>query len=210
MSVLPHTLYPVVDTAAWVERLGRAGAKLIQLRAKTLAGDALKAEIERARDAAKAHGVTLVLNDFWALAIDCAVDFIHLGQEDLDTADLAAIRRAGIRVGVSTHSHEELDRALSVAPDYIALGPVWPTKLKQMPWAPQGLDRVTEWKRLIGAIPLVAIGGVTLERAPSCILAGADSVAAVSDFIANPDPEAQVLAWDAATGQALREREGKA
>jgi len=199
MTPLAHRIYPVVDTAAWVGRLGAAGARLIQLRVKTLEGEALVAEVRHARDLAQAHGVTLVLNDYWQVAIDCGVDYLHLGQEDLDTADLGAIRAAGIRLGVSTHSHEELDRALSIAPDYIALGPVWPTTLKKMPWAPQGLERLTEWKRLIGDIPLVAIGGITLARAPSCIAAGADSVAAVSDFIRHPDPEGQIAAWDGAT-----------
>ncbi|GBQ69058.1 thiamine phosphate pyrophosphorylase [Ameyamaea chiangmaiensis NBRC 103196] len=199
MSALPQTIYPVVDSAAWVERLGAAGARFIQLRVKSLTGDALRAEIATARDVSKTFGITLVLNDFWREAIDLGIDYVHLGQEDLDEADVTAIRGAGIRLGVSTHSHDELNRALALAPDYVALGPVWPTKLKQMPWAPQGVERLREWRGLIGETPLVAIGGVTLERAPSCISAGADSVAAVSDFILHPDPEGQIRAWLAAT-----------
>ncbi|ACI49814.1 thiamine-phosphate pyrophosphorylase [Gluconacetobacter diazotrophicus PA1 5] len=197
---LASRIYPVVDRADWIDRLGGAGARLIQLRVKDLQGAALLAEIRAAKAHAARHGVTLVLNDYWRLALDEGIDFIHLGQEDLDTADVAAIRAGGIRLGVSTHSTDELDRALSVAPDYVALGPVWPTKLKKMPWAPQGVERLAEWKRLVGPVPLVAIGGITLARAASCIAAGADCVSAVSDFTGQPDPEAQVRAWLAATG----------
>ena len=130
-----------------------------------------------------------------AAAIDLGCDFIHLGQEDLDSADLPAIRRAGLRLGVSTHDHAELDRALALAPDYIALGPVWPTILKKMKWDQQGLERVGEWRRLVGATPLVAIGGVTPERALAAFAAGADIASAVTDITLNPDPEARIREW---------------
>ncbi|WP_323990994.1 MULTISPECIES: thiamine phosphate synthase [Nguyenibacter] len=196
---LPSRIYPIVDRANWVERLGGAGARLIQLRVKDLQGDALLAEIRAARAHADRHGVCLVLNDYWRIALDEGIGFVHLGQEDLDGADLTAMRAAGLQLGVSTHSAAELDRALSVRPDYIALGPVWPTRLKQMPWAPQGVERLGEWKALVGDVPLVAIGGITLARAASCLAAGADCVSAVSDFIAHPDPEGQVRAWLAVT-----------
>ncbi|GCE78556.1 thiamine phosphate synthase [Komagataeibacter oboediens] len=198
-SVLPSRIYPVVDAAHWVGSLGQAGARLIQLRLKDMAMDALRHEIREGIQLARAHHVCLVLNDYWQLAIEEGVDFIHLGQEDLDTADLTAIRASGLKLGVSTHSDAELERALSVAPDYVALGPVWPTKLKKMPWGPQGTEKLSIWKRRIGDIPLVAIGGITLARAPLCIAAGADCVSAVSDFIRMPDPQAQVRAWLAAT-----------
>ncbi|PYD82429.1 thiamine phosphate synthase [Komagataeibacter oboediens] len=200
-SVLPSRIYPVVDAAHWVGSLGQAGARLIQLRLKDMAMDALRHEIREGIQLARAHHVCLVLNDYWQLAIEEGVDFIHLGQEDLDTADLTAIRASGLKLGVSTHSDAELERALSVAPDYVALGPVWPTKLKKMPWEPQGTEKLSVWKRRIGDIPLVAIGGITLARAPLCIAAGADCVSAVSDFIRMPDPQAQVRAWLAATAR---------
>lgn len=195
MSALPQKIYPVVDTAAWVDRLGAAGARFIQLRVKNLERDALLAEIRKAHDFAKQHGVCLVLNDYWQIAIEEGIDYIHLGQEDLDTADLDAVRKAGIRFGLSTHSHEELDRALSFKPDYVALGPVWETRLKKMAFGPQGVEKLTEWKKLIGDLPLVAIGGITFERLRACLDAGADSVAAVSDFTLNADPEGQVQRW---------------
>src|SRR3546814_11266483 len=104
-------------------------------------------------------------NDYWKLALREGCDFVHLGQEDLDGADLAALRRAGVRLGVSTHDDAELVRALSLEPDYLALGPVYPTVLKKMKWAPQALAKVSEWKRRVGALPLIAIGA---QRRTAC------------------------------------------
>ena len=141
-----------------------------------------------------------MVNDYWREAIDCGAGFVHLGQGDLDTADTQAIRRAGMKLGISTHSHEELDRALREDPDYVALGPVYETKLKVMPWAPQGLARVSEWKALAKR-PLVAIGGITLERAPAVFEAGADSIAVVTDVVAHPNPERRTRDWLAAAKQ---------
>jgi thiamine-phosphate pyrophosphorylase len=145
------------------------------------------------------HGADLIVNDYWQIAIDERCSWVHLGQEDLVDADVKAIRRAGLKLGVSTHDHAELEKGLAVDPDYVALGPVWPTALKKMPWAPQGLDRLGEWKKLIGNRPLVAIGGLTLERALLCLEAGADSAAVVGDIVNNADPVAQATAWIAAT-----------
>ena len=187
--------YQIVDGAQWLERLLPIGVKLVQLRVKDLAPDALRREIVRSRDLCARFGATLIVNDFWREAIDLDCDYIHLGQEDLDGADMAEIRRARLRVGISTHSHEELERALSFDPDYVALGPVFPTTLKKMPWAPQGHARVTEWKQRIGKIPLVAIGGLTVERAHDVYAAGADSIAVVSDVLSNPSPEARAAQW---------------
>ncbi|NIE79964.1 thiamine phosphate synthase [Asaia sp. As-1742] len=195
-SRLPSPIYPVVDHPRWVERLGAAGARFIQLRLKNLDPEILRAQVIEAQEAAARHNVRLVLNDYWQLAIELGIDYIHIGQEDLDTADLDQIRAARIAFGISTHSHEELQRALSVSPDYVALGPIWETKLKQMIWGPQGVEKLREWRGIIGPdMPLVAIGGITLERAPACIAAGVDSVAAVSDFTGSSDPEGQVKRW---------------
>ena len=139
------------------------------------------------------------MNDYWRIAIDEKCPWVHLGQEDLVDADVGAIRRAGLLLGVSTHDHAELDKGLSVDPDYVALGPIYPTLLKKMPFAPQGLDRIGEWKKLVGAKPLVAIGGLTLERALLCLKAGADSAAVVGDIVNNADPVAQAQKWIAET-----------
>ncbi|AQS87049.1 thiamine phosphate pyrophosphorylase [Neoasaia chiangmaiensis NBRC 101099] len=208
MTRLPSPIYPVVDHPRWVDVLGGAGARFIQLRLKDLAPEALRAQVMEGQAAAARHNVRLVLNDYWQLAIELGVDYVHLGQEDLDTADLAQIRAVGISLGVSTHSHAELERALGVAPDYVALGPIWPTKLKKMPWGPQGTARLTEWRERCGDIPIVAIGGVTCDRLSECLEAGADSVAAVSDFIGASDPERQVQRWLARAGNVLRKDVG--
>lgn len=194
--------YPVVGSSEWVGRMLAAGARLIQLRVKNQPLEAARAEIRRALAMARSVGADLVVNDYWEIAIDEGAAFLHLGQEDLDGADLAAIRSAGLKLGVSTHTHEELDRALSVDPHHVALGPVWPTILKQMPFAPQGLERVTEWKRLVGDRPLVAIGGLTPERARQCLEAGADVVAVVNDVLGAADPEARAREWIATTRRA--------
>jgi len=187
--------YAIFDHPDWLERRLPEGIKLVQIRIKDTPADKLRDLLKRSRDLCAEHGAQLIVNDYWQLAIELGCDFIHLGQEDLDTADIPAIRRAGIRLGISTHDHPELERALSHDPDYIALGPVWPTILKKMKWEQQGLDRVTEWKRLIGNIPLVAIGGLTPERAVQAFTAGADVASAVTDITLNSNPEARVREW---------------
>jgi thiamine-phosphate pyrophosphorylase len=190
--------YPVLPDASWVARIANQGAKFIQLRVKDMPPRAIRAEIARALDVASAHGCQLVVNDYWREAIMLGAEFVHLGQGDLAGADLAAIRAAGMKIGISTHSQAELDNALGVAPDYVALGPIYPTKLKVMPWQPQGLDRIGEWRARIRS-PLVAIGGITLERAPDVLAAGASSAAVVSDIVMSDDPEQRTRDWIAAT-----------
>lgn len=191
--------YPIVENADWFMRVVGAGARLVQLRMKDMSEADIARDIQRAKAMCEAGGAQLVVNDYWRQAIEGGCDYIHLGQGDLDTADIKAIRKAGLRVGISTHDHDELDRALSFDPDYVALGPIYPTILKQMPWAPQGLERIGEWKKLVGARPLVAIGGLTIERAVACLKAGADSAAVVTDIVRAADPEAQTKKWIAAT-----------
>lgn len=194
--------YPIVDSAAWLRRLLPLGIKLVQLRVKGRSEEETRGEIRAARDLCVAAGCQLVVNDYWRLALEEGCDFVHLGQEDLDGADLAALRRAGVRLGLSTHDDAELARALSLQPDYLALGPVYPTILKKMKWQPQGLEKVGEWKRRIGAVPLVAIGGLTVERAPGVLAAGADILSVVTDITLNADPEARTRAWLSTTAQA--------
>lgn len=191
--------YPIFDGAGWLDRMLPLGVKLVQLRIKDMPEAELRAAVARAQRLCRSHGAVLVVNDHWRIAIDAGCDWVHLGQEDLDTADLPAIRRAGLSLGVSTHDHAELDRALSLSPDYVALGPVYPTILKKMKWERQGLERVTEWKRLIGDLPLVAIGGMSVERAAGAFEAGADIVSAVTDITLNDDPEGRVRQWIGAT-----------
>ncbi len=191
--------YPIFDSADWLERMLPLGVKLVQLRVKDRPETEVAREIARAKTLCAAADCVLVVNDYWKLAIAEGCGFIHLGQEDLDDADLGAIRRAGLKFGISSHDEPELERALAAGPDYVALGPVYPTILKQMRFGPQGLERVTEWKRRIGDLPLVGIGGISLERAPGVFEAGADIVAAVTDITLNADPEGRLKAWVAAT-----------
>ncbi|MEL6197989.1 MAG: thiamine phosphate synthase [Pseudomonadota bacterium] len=187
--------YPIFDSADWIARMLPLGVKLVQLRIKDRPEAETRAEIVRARDLCRAASAVLVVNDYWRIAIEERCDFVHLGQEDLDHADMPAIRGAGIRIGLSTHDDAELERALSHDPDYVALGPVYPTILKAMRFAPQGLERVGEWKRRVGDTPLVGIGGLTVERAAGVLAAGADIVSAVTDITLKDDPEARVRQW---------------
>lgn len=191
-------VYPVVDSAAWVGRLAPLGVRLMQLRIKDAAHESILAEIRAAQAVCAAHGAQLIVNDYWQLALEARCDFVHLGQGDLEGADIGALRRRGIRIGISTHDERELERALLLAPDYIALGPIYPTLLKVMPWQPQGLARIGVWKQRIGTRPLVAIGGLTAERLPGVLAAGADVAAVVTDILRHADPEARTRQWLAA------------
>tara|TARA_R110002049_G_scaffold188402_2_gene356821 strand:- start:32034 stop:32630 length:597 start_codon:yes stop_codon:yes gene_type:complete len=191
--------YPIFDSADWLERLVPLGVKLVQLRMKDASTDTLRAHVRRAKSVCADHGCTLVINDHWRIAIEVGCDFIHLGQEDLQDADIAAIRAAGLRLGISTHDKAELGRALDMDPDYIALGPIYPTILKKMKWHEQGVERLSTWRGLIGDMPLVAIGGMRVDRAPGAFAAGADIVAAVTDITLHDSPEARVREWLAAT-----------
>lgn len=191
--------YLIVDSAAWIERLVPLGVKLVQLRIKDRPLADIRADIRDAKAICSAHGCQLIVNDYWQLAIEEGCDFIHLGQEDLATADLGTIRAAGLKLGLSTHDETELATALAASPDYIALGPIYPTILKAMAWAPQGLERIGRWKAELGEIPLVAIGGLTVARIDGVFENGADIAAVVTDITRNPDPESRALEWIAAT-----------
>lgn len=195
MPVKLAPFYPIVPDIGWLERIVPLGVKLVQLRIKDAGRDNVLNQTRRAIDVTRAHGCQLILNDYWDVALETGADFIHLGQEDLMTADLAALRKAGIRFGISTHDEAELATALAVNPHYVALGPIYETKLKVMSWAPQGLDRLRLWRSKIGALPLVAIGGLTPDRATNVADAGADSLAVITDFVTASDPEGRIRIW---------------
>jgi thiamine-phosphate pyrophosphorylase len=194
-TAAPDVFYPIVPNAAWVARLVPLGVRTLQLRIKDATADEVRSEIATALAAARTGGCRLIVNDDWQAAIDFGAIELHLGQEDLAAADLAAIKRAGISLGLSTHSEEELETALRADPYYVALGPIYETKLKAMKWAPQGLEKIGAWRKRIGKTPLVAIGGITPERAGPILAAGADSVAVITDFMTAPHPEARVRLW---------------
>ncbi|MDY0923845.1 MULTISPECIES: thiamine phosphate synthase [unclassified Leclercia] len=190
-------LYPVVNSVAWIERLLAAGVKTIQLRIKDKQDDEVEADIVAAIALGRRYDARLFINDYWRLAIKHQAYGVHLGQEDLETTDLEAIRAAGLRLGVSTHDDMEIDVALAARPSYIALGHVFPTQTKQMPSAPQGLEQLARHIERLADYPTVAIGGISLERAPAVLATGVGSIAVVSAIT-------QAEEWQAATAQLLQ------
>lgn len=195
--------YPVMPELEWIERIAPLGIEMVQLRLKEASDDQIHHQIAQALEVCAQHNVQLIVNDYWQAAIELGADYIHLGQEDLASCDLGAIKQAGIKLGISTHSEEELAIALAAEPDYIALGPVYKTILKEMKWDPQGLLTVTQWcekiEREKTGLPLVAIGGINLERATHVFAAGADSCAVVTDIVTASDPREQVQKWNLLT-----------
>lgn len=200
----PHRLglYPVVDSLEWIDRLLQAGVTTIQLRIKDLPDQQVEADIIAAIALGRQYDARLFINDYWRLAIKHGAYGVHLGQEDLDTADLAAIQRAGLRLGVSTHDDHELARAIAVRPSYIALGHIFPTQTKVMPSAPQGLTELTRHLATLTQYPTVAIGGISIERVPAVLACGVGSVAIVSAIT-------QAADWRRATAELLMLIEGK-
>ncbi|MDI3360447.1 thiamine phosphate synthase [Lelliottia sp. V89_10] len=190
-------LYPVVDSVEWIERLLEAGVKTIQLRIKDQRDEEVESDVSAAIALGRRYDARVFINDYWQLAIKHQAYGVHLGQEDLETADLNAIRKAGLRLGVSTHDDMEIDVALAARPSYIALGHVFPTQTKQMPSAPQGLAQLARHIQRLGDYPTVAIGGISLDRAPAVLETGVGSIAVVSAIT-------QAVDWQAATEQLLQ------
>lgn len=201
-------LYAVLPDAAWVGRMARAGVPTVQLRFKSPDPAAVEREVRAAIDAVRDTNALLFINDHWRAAIDAGAYGLHLGQEDLDVLapnDLAAIRASGLRLGVSTHGYAEMVRADAVSPSYLAMGAVYPTTLKQMPTAPQGVARLAAYARLTRGYPQVGIGGIDEARLPEVLAAGVGSVAVVRALVADPAPEAAAARLMAAieAGQAM-------
>jgi thiamine-phosphate pyrophosphorylase len=190
-------LYPVVDSVEWIERLLKAGVKTLQLRIKDKRDEEVESDVIAAIELGRRFDARLFINDYWQLAIKHQAYGVHLGQEDLETTDLSAIREAGLRLGVSTHDNMEIDVALAARPSYIALGHVFPTQTKQMPSAPQGLAQLARHITRLDDYPTVAIGGISLARAPAVLETGVGSIAVVSAIT-------QAADWRAATEQLLQ------
>jgi thiamine-phosphate pyrophosphorylase len=205
--IRPVGFYPVVPTAAWVERLLGWGVRTIQLRAKAAdhAPAGLAIEVIAAIEAGRAvPGAQVFINDHWQLALAAGAYGVHLGQEDLDTADIEALRSAGIRLGLSTHTPDELARAKAAQPSYLAIGPIYPTTLKVMPYEPVGLAHLSEWAKLAAPFPVVAIGGISLERLPGVMSCGVDGAAVVSAVTLAADPHHAALEGLRLTQEARR------
>lgn len=192
----PIGFYPVVPDAAWVLRLLGWGVRTIQLRIKAADHDAeeiaweVRTAVAAGRDV---PGAQVFINDHWQVALEAGAYGVHLGQEDLDTADIAALRDAGLRLGLSTHTPAELARAKAVKPSYLAIGPIYPTTLKVMPYEPVGLERLKAWAQDAAPYPVVAIGGISLALVPGVMACGVDGVAVVSAVTLAPDPQEAAL-----------------
>lgn len=191
----PLGFYPIVPRAEWLERLLPLGVTTIQLRIKDLSEEAVEDEIMTAIATARKYKARLFINDYWQLALKHGAYGVHLGQEDIETADINALAKAGIRLGLSTHSYAEVARALAIHPSYIAIGPVFPTTTKEMRFAPQGLEALARWRRTLSSYPLVAIGGMFRYNAPEVLAAGVDSIAVVRDVVNNNNVNASVNEW---------------
>lgn len=206
-------VYPIVDQLPMLEQLLAAGARIIQLRIKS---DHLTPEIER--DIIRAIRISeqfphaqLFVNDYWPCAIANGAYGVHLGQEDLLTADLAAIGNAGVRLGVSSHAYWEVARALTIKPSYVACGPIFPTRAKVMPWIAQGISNLAYWTRLIPH-PVVAIGGIHAGRLAAVCATGCASASVIQAIAAAPDPAAAYRelqhAWELATSERVFDSKG--
>ena len=173
-------LYVIVDSYEWIERLIHAGVKTLQIRIKERSAEQAEEEIARCIALAKQHQVRLFVDDFWQLATKYQAYGVHLGQEDLLTADLNAIQQAGLHLGVSTHNREEIKLVLPLRPSYIALGHIFPTQSKIMPSAPQGIANLAAQVKDLGDIPTVAIGGITASHFADVLATGVGSIAVIS------------------------------
>jgi hydroxymethylpyrimidine kinase/phosphomethylpyrimidine kinase/thiamine-phosphate diphosphorylase len=189
------SLYPIVDSSDWVERLLTLGITTIQLRIKNCPVDVIKKEIRRSVQLAKNKGAMLFINDYWELAILYGASGIHLGQEDLKNIDMSRIHAAKLRLGISTHCYEEVARAHAYYPSYIACGPIFPTTTKYMRFMPQGLDQLKCWRSILSQYPLVAIGGINKDNILEVKATGVQGIAMISAITqaANPIQQTQEL-----------------
>jgi hydroxymethylpyrimidine kinase / phosphomethylpyrimidine kinase / thiamine-phosphate diphosphorylase len=195
---LPHVfkpckigLYPIVDSSLWVEKLLMQGVKCIQLRIKKANELLLEKEIRRSVFLAKKYQAELFINDYWQLAIRLNATGVHLGQEDLHDADIDEIYHSGLYLGVSTHCYYEVARAHANRPSYIACGPIYFTNSKEMSFQPQGIEQLKCWRRTL-SYPLIAIGGINLERLPDILKSKVDGVSVISAITQTSDPCAAI------------------
>lgn len=196
-------LYAVLPDAAWVGRMARAGVPTVQLRFKSDDSLAIEREIRAAVQAVQGTNALLFINDHWQAAIAAGAYGVHLGQEDMDIADLQAIRTSGLRLGLSSHGYAEMVVADSFSPSYIALGAIFPTTLKRMVTAPQGTGRLCAYARLMRDYPLVAIGGIDTSKLPEVLSSGVGSVAVVRALVAADNPEEMAASLQAAINKKI-------
>jgi thiamine-phosphate pyrophosphorylase len=185
-------LYAVLPDADWVARMVELEVPTVQLRFKSDDANAIQQQVKAAVKAVQGSHTLLFINDHWQHAIDAGAYGVHLGQEDMSDAPLQTIRAAGLRLGLSSHGYAEMLRAYAAQPSYLALGAVFPTNLKRMPTAPQGLGRLYAYAKLMQHYPLVAIGGIDETSIHAVAQSGVGSVAVVRAIVAAADPKEAV------------------
>ncbi len=184
----PLGLYPIVDNSQWLPLLFSAGITTVQLRIKNTSIHELENEIVKSIQLAKQYNARLFINDYWQLAIKYRGYGVHLGQDDLKTADIEKIHQAGLRLGISTHCYYEVARAHRYKPSYVACGPIFKTFSKVMSFPPQGHALLKRWKNTLKSYPLVAIGGINAENISQVWATGISGIAVISAITQAPDP----------------------
>ncbi|MCS6772201.1 MAG: thiamine phosphate synthase [Kiritimatiellae bacterium] len=200
----PFWLYPIVDHPDWIPKLAACGLDLVQIRIKGISEEERRRRLEAAVRIADERRVRLIINDDWAFALESGAYGVHLGQDDLDGAPLEEIFGAGLRLGISTHNEAELARAEACEPSYIAIGTVFESPSKSFTHRPIGIEGFRKLRSLTRR-PVVAIGGITAERAPALRAAGADGCAVISDLLRAADLSERVAQWRKAWFETPRE-----
>jgi len=184
-GIRPLGIYPVVDRADKLITLYEVGVTTTQLRVKDLKGRELEREIIEAIRISSEYNARLFINDFWELAIKHRAYGVHLGQEDIQEANVKAIYNADLRLGISTHTTAEIDIALDFEPTYVAIGPIYKTNSKEMVYNPVGLEDLKSWSENVD-YPIVAIGGINLDNMEEVLqTAAANGIAMIAGVLDN-------------------------
>lgn len=179
----PLGLYPVVDDCSKLEPLYEAGVTTAQLRVKNKSLDEIERQVKVAIEVSKRFNARIFINDYWKLAIKYDAYGIHLGQEDILEADIKAIYQAGIRLGISTHTTDEIKIALDIEPSYVAIGPIFETTSKKMVYTPVGLEDLKRWSKAVD-YPIVAIAGIAIHNIKEVIETNcADGIAMIGGVL---------------------------
>lgn len=193
MSLDLPKVYPITDTqlsglshAQQVARLIHGGASLIQLRDKHAAPQDFYREAAAALQIARDHNARLIINDRVDIALALKADGVHLGQTDLPVEAARGLLGKDAIIGFSTHNLQQAKSATAMPVDYIAFGPVFQTSTKENPDPVSGLPALREVRVIVGSLPLVAIGGITLASAVDVLRAGADAIAMIAELLADP------------------------
>ena len=195
MNCSGRTIYPIVDNLEHLKKLFDTGASLIQFRVKDKSQSDVFDLVKRAVKLSQKYSFSkLIINDYWEAAIECGAFGVHLGQEDIKYADLSTLRSSGLRLGISTHSFWEVSCALHLSPSYIACGPIFQTRVKKMPWLPQGIRNLSYWVRILPK-PLVAIGGINLSNLESVKKTGVEIISLINGISSAVSPQQAFLTY---------------